>query len=128
MSDIIFADELARQLGVAKELLPELANQRRLLAVCLWDGYRLPHQRRFQMWQRALGAALIIPRPCRGTRAGAYGPHGRQPQGFRALQFARATIAHGWPWRSASVIRDAIHTGRLPTPRLPGPILLAHTL
>jgi hypothetical protein len=30
MSDIIFADELARQLGVAKELLPELANQHRL--------------------------------------------------------------------------------------------------
>jgi hypothetical protein len=27
---------------------------------------------------RSLGAALI-PRPCRDTRAGAYGPHGRQP-------------------------------------------------
>ena len=27
----------------------------------------------------------IITRPCRDTRAGAYEPHGRQPQGFRAL-------------------------------------------
>jgi hypothetical protein len=85
------------------------------------------HQRRSPMWQRGLGAALIIPRPCCGTRAGACGPHGRQLRGFRALQFARATIAHGWSWRSASLIRYAIHTGRLPTPRLPGPILLAHT-
>ncbi len=78
-----FADELTRQLGVAKELLPELAKAS--VAIHLWDGYRLPHQRRFPMWQRAQGAALIIPRPCRGTRADAYGPHGRQPQGFRAL-------------------------------------------
>ena len=37
------------------------------------------------MWQRAQGATLIIPRPCRGTRADAYGPHGTQLQGFRAL-------------------------------------------
>jgi len=40
---------------------------------------------RFPMWQRAQGATLIIPRPCRGTRADAYGPHGTQLQGFRAL-------------------------------------------
>jgi hypothetical protein len=30
----------------------------------------------FPMWQRTPGAAPIIPRPCRRTRAGAYGPHG----------------------------------------------------
>jgi putative ABC transport system substrate-binding protein len=31
-----------------------------------------------------VGQGPIIPRPCRRTRAGAYGPHGRQPRGFRA--------------------------------------------
>jgi len=47
-------------------------------------GPRVPARRRNGSGKVALRGA-IIPCPCRCTRAGAYGCHGRQPQDFPAL-------------------------------------------